>query len=70
MDFLGLPGLLPLIQAPLAGSQGARLAQAEAEGRDDFTPLWSGTNRAGCRELPAAEIVRALAAGFSLPGRP
>jgi len=56
---------------PLASAALAPLrAQAEAEGRDDFTPLWSGTNRAGCRELPAAEIVRALAAGFSLPGRP
>ena len=56
---------------PLASGALAPLrAQAEADGRDDFTPLWSGTNRAGCRELPAAEIVRALAAGFSLPGRP
>ena len=50
---------------PLASGALAPLrAQAEAQGRDDFTPLWSGTNRAGCRELPAAEIVRALAAGF------
>ncbi len=51
---------------PLASGALAPLrAQAEAQGRDDFTPLWSGTNRAGCRELPAAEIVRALAAGFA-----
>ncbi len=51
---------------PLASSALAPLrAQAEAQGRDDFTPLWSGTNRSGCREVPAAEIVQALAAGLS-----
>lgn len=40
--------------------------KAETLGRDDFTPLWSGTNRSGCREAPAAEVVRLLAAGFAL----
>ena len=40
-------------------------AKAEAMGRDDFTPLWSGTDRSGCREAPAADVVRALAAGFT-----
>lgn len=51
---------------PLASAALAPLrAQAEAQGLDDFTPLWSGTNRAGCREVPAADVVRALAAGFS-----
>lgn len=51
---------------PLASSALAPLrAQAEAQGRDDFTPLWSGTNRSGCREAPAAEVVQALAAGLS-----
>ncbi|MDQ5898520.1 MAG: nitronate monooxygenase, partial [Pseudomonadota bacterium] len=40
-------------------------AAAERLGRDDFTPLWSGTDRSGCRAVPAAEIVLALAAGFS-----
>lgn len=50
---------------PLASGALAPLrARAEAEGRDDFTPLWSGTNRAGCRAAPAAEVVRALAAGM------
>lgn len=50
---------------PLASGALAPLrAKAEAEGRDDFTPLWSGTNRQGCRAAPAAEIVRELAAGF------
>lgn len=37
---------------------------AEAQGRDDFTPLWSGTRRDGCRAVPAAQLVAALAAGF------
>ena len=50
---------------PLASNALAPLrARAESLGRDDFTPLWSGTNRAGCRAVPAAEIVQALAAGF------
>jgi nitronate monooxygenase len=51
---------------PLASGTIAPLrARAEAMGRDDFTPLWSGANRSGCREAPAAEIVRLLAAGFA-----
>lgn len=50
---------------PLASNALAPLrARAESLGRDDFTPLWSGTNRAGCRAVPAADVVRALAAGF------
>lgn len=39
-------------------------AKAEAQQCDDFTPLWSGTNRSGCIEGPASEVVRQLAAGF------
>lgn len=31
---------------------------AEAEGSSDFTPLWSGQNASGCRDLPAADITR------------
>jgi nitronate monooxygenase len=51
---------------PLASGAIAPLrAAAEARGRDDFTPLWSGTRRHGCREAPAAEIVQALAAGLA-----
>lgn len=50
---------------PLAtGTVAALRAAAETAGRDDFTPLWSGTNRAGCRAGPAAAVVQALAAGF------
>ena len=48
---------------PVAAAALAPLrARAEAQGRDDFTPLWSGQNASGCRELPAAELTRALAA--------
>ncbi|WP_310610366.1 nitronate monooxygenase [Limnohabitans sp.] len=39
--------------------------KAEANQRDDFTPLWSGMNRSGCAACPAAEIVHQLAAGFT-----
>lgn len=40
-------------------------AQAEAQGSTDFTPLWAGQNVRGCRAAPAADITRALAAGFA-----
>lgn len=51
---------------PLATAAIAPLrARAEAAGRDDFTPLWSGTDRSGCRAAPAAEVVQALAAGLA-----
>lgn len=51
---------------PLATSAIAPLrAKAEAQGRGDFSPLWSGQNATGCREVPAAEITRALAEGLS-----
>ena len=50
---------------PLATAAIAPLrAKAEAQGRGDFSPLWSGQNDVGCREAPAAEITRALAAGL------
>lgn len=50
---------------PLAtGALAPLRAAAEALGRDDFTPLWSGTKRQGLLEAPAAQIVQALAAGF------
>jgi nitronate monooxygenase len=48
---------------PLGTSAIAPLrAKAEAQGSGDFSPLWSGQNATGCREAPAAEITRALAA--------
>lgn len=35
---------------------------AEAQGQTDFTSLWSGQNASGCREVPAAEMLRRLVA--------
>lgn len=47
---------------PLATSAIAPLrAKAEAAGSGDFSPLWSGQNASGCRDLPAGELVRQLA---------
>jgi len=37
-------------------------ARAEAKGSGDFTPLWSGQNATGCKEIPAARLTRELAA--------
>jgi nitronate monooxygenase len=37
-------------------------AAAEAKGSDAFSPLWSGQNASGCKELPAAQLTRELAA--------
>jgi len=39
-------------------------AVAEAKGMGDFSPLWAGQNASGCREIPAAELTRELAAGL------
>lgn len=50
---------------PLATAAIAPLrAHWEALGSGDFSPLWSGQNASGCRAAPAADITRALAAGF------
>lgn len=47
---------------PLATAAIAPLrAKAEAAGSGDFSPLWSGQNATGCREIPAAELTRRLA---------
>lgn len=52
-------------QFPLATSAIAPLrAKAEARGSGDFSPLWSGQNATGCREVPAAELTRELAQGL------
>lgn len=46
---------------PLAASAIAPLrARAEARGSSDFSPLWSGQNASGCREVPAAQLTREL----------
>lgn len=36
-------------------------AKAESAGSGDFSPLWSGQNASGCREVPAAVLTRELA---------
>src|SRR5262249_2714096 len=38
-------------------------ARAESLGSGDFSPLWAGQNAGGCKEIPAAEVTRELAAG-------
>ena len=35
---------------------------AESLGSGDFSPLWSGQNASGCKEIPAAQLTRDLAA--------
>ena len=37
-------------------------ASAERRGSADFSPLWSGQNPTGCREIPAGALTRELAA--------
>jgi nitronate monooxygenase len=50
---------------PLAAAALAPLrARAESMGRGDFSPLWSGQNASGCKEVPAAQLTRELAAGL------
>lgn len=50
---------------PLATSGIAPLrVKAESQGRGDFSPLWSGQNASGCRQIPAADLTRGLAAGL------
>jgi nitronate monooxygenase len=48
---------------PLATAAIAPLrAKAEGRGSGDFSPLWSGQNASGCKEIPAAQLTRELAA--------
>jgi len=48
---------------PVAADMLAPLrAKSEIAGSADFTPLWSGQSARLCRELPAAELTRQLAA--------
>ena len=47
---------------PLASVAVAPLrAYAERLGSGDFSPLWSGQNSSGCRQVPAAQMTRELA---------
>lgn len=54
------PPAFPLATAAIAPLR----AKAEAQGSGDFSPLWSGQNASGCREVPAAQLVHELAAGL------
>jgi nitronate monooxygenase len=38
-------------------------SKAESQGSDDFSTLWCGQNAGGCKEIPAAELTRALVEG-------
>jgi nitronate monooxygenase len=55
-----LPPAFPLATSAIV----ALRAKAEAEGSGDFSPLWSGQNATGCKEIPAAQLTRELVAGF------
>lgn len=48
---------------PLAAGAIAPLrAKAESQGSGDFSPLWCGQNTGGCKEIPAGDLTRELAA--------
>lgn len=50
---------------PLATAAIAPLrAKAESLGSGDFSPLWSGQNASGCKEIAAAQLTRELAANL------
>ena len=53
----GTPPAFPLATSAIAPLR----AKAESQGSGDFSPLWSGQNASGCREIPAAELTRSLA---------
>jgi nitronate monooxygenase len=40
-------------------------SKAESQGSGDFSPLWSGQNPSGCKNIPAAELTRELTAHLS-----
>ena len=51
---------------PLATAAIAPLrAKAESRGSGDFSPLWSGQNASGCKEISAARLTLELAAGLN-----
>ena len=51
---------------PLASTAITALRKAaEAQGSSDFSPLWAGQNVTGCREIPAAALLRLLAEALS-----
>jgi len=52
------PPAFPLATAAIAPLR----AKAESQGSGNFSPLWSGQNASGSKEVPAAELTRQLAA--------
>lgn len=46
----------PLAAGALAGLR----KRAEGLGSGDFSPLWCGQNVSGCREIPAAQLIKSL----------
>ncbi|HRQ56677.1 MAG TPA: nitronate monooxygenase [Azoarcus taiwanensis] len=52
----GAPPAFPLATSAIAPLR----AKAESQGSSDFSPLWAGQNVSGCRDVPAAELTRAL----------
>jgi nitronate monooxygenase len=61
-----LGAMSPIAPAfPLASAAVAPLrARAESVGRGEFSSLWAGQNASACRQVPAAEVTRALATGL------
>jgi nitronate monooxygenase len=55
-----MSGAAPEFPLATAGIAPLR-AKAEAAGLGDFSPLWSGQDASGCREIPAADLVREFA---------
>ena len=55
-----LPPAFPLATSAIVPLR----AKAEAAGSGDFSPLWSGQNATGCREIPAGQLTREFAAGL------
>ena len=49
---------------PLAGNAIGALRPDREAGPDHCTPLWAGQNVSGCREIPAGQLTRELAAGW------
>lgn len=60
MRELGPMSALPPAFPLAAGAIAPLRAKAEARGSGDFSPLWSGQNASGCREVPAAQLTREL----------
>ncbi|MGR5144919.1 hypothetical protein ACQKP8_00045 [Photobacterium alginatilyticum] len=52
---------------PYASIEMAQLRKlAEGRGIDDFSPLWSGQNTTGCKEILASELTRQLMLGITV----